>query len=206
MWSHTHWPVVTCQFKNTHNGEESLWHDLLLTFNALSQLHQIIFLRCSGVAQPCLLSTLNHQHISFFLFFFYHYFFSLMRKVGQTHFLLAFLLLPGHSWELLNQRLIEVNRHSSAFVMADYTFRWHHLFTHLFLAHKKLDRLAHTHEYKCTRRSKNTVKGPSLHSTSVKFCAATLCKDGKHPEKADLIKIFNPVGMEAACRSMWGTP
>lgn len=117
-----------------------------------------------------------------------------MRKVGQTHFLLAFLLSPGHSWELLNQRLIEVNRHGGAFVMADYTFRWRHLFTHLFLAHKKLDRLALTHEYKCTRRSKNTVKGSSLLSTSAKFCLAMLHKDGKHPEKADLIKIFHPVG------------
>lgn len=128
-----------------------------------------------------------------------------MRKVGQTHFLPASLLSAGHSWELSNQRLIEVNRHGGAFVIGDYTFRWRHSFTHLFLDHEKLDRLALTHEYKCTGRNKNTVKGPSLLSTSAKFCAAMSHKDEKHPEKADLIKIFHPVGMEAACRSMWGT-
>lgn len=209
MWSHTRRPVVTCQFKNTHNGEDSLWHDLLLTFNASSQPHQIIFLRRAERLRSRTALFAFHSESSayfFFAFFFNHYFFSLMRKVGQTHFLFAFLLSPGRSWELLNQRLIEVNRHGGAFVMGNYTFRWRHSFTHLFLAHKKLDRLALTHEYKCTRRSKDTVKGPSLLSTSAEFCAATSRKDGKHPEKADLIKIFHPAGMEAACRSMRGTP
>lgn len=166
---------------------------------------KIIFLRRAEPLRSCAALFAFHSKSSAFFFFFYHYFFSLMRKVGQTHFLLAFLLSPGHSWELLNQRLTEVNRHGVAFVMGDYTFRWRHSFTHLFLAHEKLDRLALTHEYKCTQRSENTVTGPSLLSTSAKFCAAMSHKDGKHPEKADLIKIFHPAGMEAACRSMWGT-
>lgn len=125
-----------------------------LPLNPPFRLHRIIFLRSGWATWGVFQKKIEKKEENLLLLP------RLMRKVRQTNFLLHFsFIIPAlcHLWERLNQRLIEVNRHVSAFVTVDRSFRWRRSSTHLSLPARNGDiTLSVKYEYKCTPRNENT--------------------------------------------------